>query len=483
MKNNRIFIVFLMILCLIAGGAGTYAGLQFFNNGNSSLSVASISDSGQESASTKAEFEKIEKVYNTLSEKYYKDVDEDKLLEGAIDGMVKSLDDPYSTYMDKKTAEQFTQSLDSSFQGIGAEVSMVNDKVTIVSPFKGSPAEKAGIKANDQILQINGKSVEGLDLSQAVLKIRGKKGSTVNIQVQRPGVKEPLTFKVVRDDIPIETVYSSLKEENGKKIGYLEITSFSENTADEFNSNLKKLEKKGIEGLVIDVRGNPGGYLESVEKILDGLVTKDKPYVQIEQRNGEKEGVYSKNGEKKDYPISILIDRGSASASEILAGALKEAGGYPLVGEKSFGKGTVQQALPLEDGSNLKMTTHKWLTPDGNWIHEKGIQPTIKVEQPEYYYANPIQIEETLKKDSNGTQVKNTQVMLKGLGFDPGREDGYFSEQTEKAVKEFQGKNDVKQTGEVDENTASLIQTRLLEKIDSHQSDKQLQAALKEVAE
>jgi carboxyl-terminal processing protease len=332
-------------------------------------------------------------------------------------------------------------------------------------------------------LQINGKSVEGLDLSQAVLKIRGKKGSTVNIQVQRPGVKEPLTFKVVRDDIPIETVYSSLKEENGKKIGYLEITSFSENTADEFNSNLKKLEKKGIEGLVIDVRGNPGGYLESVEKILDGLVTKDKPYVQIEQRNGEKEGVYSKNGEKKDYPISILIDRGSASASEILAGALKEAGGYPLVGEKSFGKGTVQQALPLEDGSNLKMTTHKWLTPDGNWIHEKGIQPTIKVEQPEYYYANPIQIEETLKKDSNGTQVKNTQVMLKGLGFDPGREDGYFSEQTEKAVKEFQGKNDVKQTGEVDENTASLIQTRLLEKIDSHQSDKQLQAALKEVAE
>ncbi|SMF57162.1 carboxyl-terminal processing protease [Priestia filamentosa] len=483
MKNNRIFIVFLMILCLIAGGAGTYAGLQFFNDGNSSLSVASISDSGQESASTKAEFEKIEKVYNTLSEKYYKDVDEDKLLEGAIDGMVKSLDDPYSTYMDKKTAEQFTQSLDSSFQGIGAEVSMVNEKVTIVSPFKGSPAEKAGIKANDQILQINGKSVEGLDLSQAVLKIRGKKGSTVNIQVQRPGVKEPLTFKVVRDDIPIETVYSSLKEENGKKIGYLEITSFSENTADEFNSNLKKLEKKGIEGLVIDVRGNPGGYLESVEKILDGLVTKDKPYVQIEQRNGEKEGVYSKNGEKKDYPISVLIDRGSASASEILAGALKEAGGYPLVGEKSFGKGTVQQALPLEDGSNLKMTTHKWLTPDGNWIHEKGIQPTIKVEQPEYYYASPIQIEETLKKDSNGSQVKNTQVMLKGLGFDPGREDGYFSEQTEKAVKEFQGKNDVKQTGEVDENTASLIQTRLLEKIDSHQSDKQLQAALKEVAE
>ncbi|MCY8231437.1 S41 family peptidase [Priestia endophytica] len=472
-----------MILCLIAGGAGTYAGLQLFNDGNSSLSVASISDSGQESASTKAEFEKIEKVYNTLSEKYYKDVDEDKLLEGAIDGMVKSLDDPYSTYMDKKTAEQFTQSLDSSFQGIGAEVSMVNEKVTIISPFKGSPAEKAGIKANDQILQINGKSVEGLDLSQAVLKIRGKKGSTVNIQVQRPGVKEPLTFKVVRDDIPIETVYSSLKEENGKKIGYLEITSFSENTADEFNSNLKKLEKKGIEGLVIDVRGNPGGYLESVEKILDGLVTKDKPYVQIEQRDGEKEGVYSKNGEKKDYPISVLIDRGSASASEILAGALKEAGGYPLVGEKSFGKGTVQQALPLEDGSNLKMTTHKWLTPDGNWIHEKGIQPTIKVEQPEYYYANPIQIEETLKKDSNGAQVKNTQVMLKGLGFDPGREDGYFSEQTEKAVKEFQGENDVKQTGEVDENTASLIQTRLLEKIDSHQSDKQLQAALKEVAE
>lgn len=477
---NRKLVAILMFVSLMIGAVGTYFGLQLFQQNFAVSDPVSLPVKGEaDSASVDEHFEKIRQAYELISNQYYKDIDKDKVLDGAIQGMVETLKDPYSVYMDKETSKQFTESLDSSFEGIGAEVSMVEGKVTIVAPFKDSPAEKAGLKPNDQIIRIDGKSIEGLDLYQAVLKIRGKKGSTVKLDIERPGVKEPLKVSVKRDEIPIETVYSSMKKSNGKQIGYMEITSFSESTAQEFNDQLKSLEKKGIDGLILDVRGNPGGYLQSVENILKELVTEEKPYVQIEERNGEKQRVFSSLKEKKDYPIVGLIDRGSASASEILAGALKEAGGYELVGEKSFGKGTVQQAVPMEDGSNIKLTFYKWLTPDGNWIHEKGVKPTVEVKQPDYYYANPIQVEKTLVYDMNNNQVKHAQEMLKGLGFEPGRTDGYFDKQTETAVKAFQEANKTEVTGAIDEKTASLIQTKLLEKIQSEKNDRQLQTAIK----
>ncbi len=166
----------------------------------------------------------------------------------------------------------------------------------------------------------------------------------------------------------------------------------------DFKKELKTLEKQDIEGLIIDVRGNPGGLLSSVEEILQELVTNEKPYVQIEQRNGEKMRYFSELKTNKDYPIAVLIDKGSASASEILAGALKEAENYALIGEKTFGKGTVQQAVPMGDGSNIKLTLFKWLTPDGNWIHKKGIEPSIAVNQPDIYRTHPLNLEKPLKK-------------------------------------------------------------------------------------
>ncbi len=165
-------------------------------------------------------------------------MDEEKLTEGAIQGMINTLHDPYSVYMDAETTEQFNESLDSSFEGIGAEVSMIDGKVTIVAPIKNSPAEKAGLKPNDQILRVNGESLEGLDLYEAVLKIRGKKGTTVELDILRPGVKNVMKVKVVRDEIPIQTVYDSIKTYNGKKAGYLQITSFSENTAADFKNEI-----------------------------------------------------------------------------------------------------------------------------------------------------------------------------------------------------------------------------------------------------
>ncbi|GLH64300.1 S41 family peptidase [Parageobacillus sp. G301] len=475
---NKKTTAILMALSMLVGAGGTYAGMQLAAP-DSDREITLVEPDKAATNDDEKELKKVEQAYELIKNRYVEKVDDDKLIQGAIQGMISTLNDPYSVYMDEETSEQFTESLDSSFEGIGAEVSMINGKVTIVAPIKNSPAEKAGLKPNDQILRVNGESLEGLDLYEAVLKIRGKKGTTVQLDVLRPGVKEVIKVKVVRDEIPIETVYDSVKTYNGKKVGYLEVTSFSENTAQDFKKKLAKLESEHIDGLIIDVRGNPGGYLQSVEEILKQFIPKDKPYVQIEERNGDKQRFYSDLTEKKPYPIAVLIDKGSASASEILAGAMKEAGGYKLVGETSFGKGTVQQAIPMGDGSNIKLTLYKWLTPDGHWIHKKGIKPDVEVKQPDYFHVSPLHIEKELSFDMNNEQVKSAQQMLKGLGFDPGRTDGYFSKETESAVKAFQKANKLPQTGKIDKNTAEVLQAKVMDDIRSDNNDVQLKTAMK----
>ncbi|MFC0187400.1 S41 family peptidase [Fictibacillus aquaticus] len=484
MNVNKKMLVLVAVIAMLIGAGGMYGGLSYFN-ANEVYPGSTVKELPKTSAKfdENQEFSKLQKTYEIISSRYVEQVSEEKLLEGAIDGMVKTLKDPYSSYMDEETANQFSQSLDSSFEGIGAEVSMVDGRVTIVAPFKDSPAEKAGLKPNDQILTVDGKSLDGLDLYKAVLKIRGKKGSTVTLGVKRSGVSDVMDVNVKRDEIPIETVYSDVKKVKGKKIGVLEITSFSEDTGADFKEKLTDLESKNIEGLVIDVRGNPGGYLEAVDSILKQIITDDKPFVQIEDRKGNKQRYVSQLKEKKDYPIIGLIDGGSASASEILAAALREGGDYDLVGEKSFGKGTVQQSIDLGDGSNIKLTLFKWLTPDGNWIHKKGIKPTHAVKQPGYFYTNPLNIEKPLAYDSNSEQVKNAQIMLDGLGFSPGRTDGYFDEKTQTAVIAFQKANKLEPTGKVDAKTAGKMEGKIIEQIRSEKNDVQLQTAIQLILE
>lgn len=480
---NQRMTALLIALALVVGAGGMYVGMDLIEQ-ESLKQEEAVPALGsvfhpEEDASGIEDFDKFKQALELISTRYVEEVDEKELIEGAIQGMLSKLDDPYSVYMDKETAQQFSQSLDSSFEGIGAEVGMKSGRVTIVAPFKGSPAEKAGLQPNDQIIAIDGESVEGLDLHETVLKIRGKKGTKVAIDVVRPNSREKLTFEVVRDEIPLETVFGSTKEYKGKKVGYIEITSFSENTADDFKKTLTKLEKEKIEGLVLDVRGNPGGYLQSVEEILKQFVTKDKPYLQIEERNGDKKRYFSSLTKKKEYPVTVLIDKGSASASEILAGALKEACGYEIVGVTSFGKGTVQQAVPMGDGSNIKLTLYKWLTPDGNWIHKKGVEPTIAVEQPEFYQLSPLQLDKSLAVDMNNEQVKTAQLLLKGLGFDTGREDGYFSKKTEAAVKGFQEQNELPVSGKIDQQTADTLNQKMLELREKEENDSQLKEGIK----
>lgn len=471
----------LVIVSMVASSIFTMTFLRPSANATSNAALtASTNNFSTGPQGYPEEFRKLYEAFSAIKKEYIENVSTEQLVEGAIGGMVGSLQDPYSDYMDPKTAEDFTSTLHSTFQGIGTEVTMQNGRITIVSPFKGSPAEKAGLKPNDQIISVNGESLEGLDLHQAVTKIRGPKGTKAVLQIVRQGVAEPLTIVCIRDDIPIETVNSEIMEKNGVKVGVIALTQFSTETAKHFKDQLAELEKKGIGGLVIDVRGNPGGYLLAVKEIGEILVPNHGMIVKIEYGNGgkQREEYRSKTEAAKPYPITVLINGGSASASEILAGAMRDSGNYKLVGEKSFGKGTVQSTMEMEDKSQLKLTIAKWLTPNGDWVHEKGITPDYEVKQPAYFNATQLPADKDLALDMTGADVKNLQLILTGLNLSPGREDGYFDQKTEEKIKQFQASKKLPVSGKVDAATRAALEDALRETMRKPENDLQLQKAL-----
>lgn len=431
----------------------------------------------EKSGLTDKEIQKIVKTYQLIESKFVSKVDKEKVLNGAINGMLGSLGDPYSVYMDEEEAKSFEENVESTFTGIGAEVSLEGTKVTVVSPIKDSPAEKAGIRPKDIIVSVNDESLEGLKLNEAVMKIRGPKGTKATLEILRSDVAQPIVIIVVRDDINIETIYAKMLD---NLIGKIDITQFSQHTADRFVEELTNLESQGMKGLIIDVRNDPGGYLDGVIRILNALVPEGKPLIQIESRD-RKEPKTLSEGLGKTYPIAVLMNKGSASASEILAAALQQSAGAKLVGETTYGKGTVQTtyAEALGDGSNIKMTIAKWLTPNGEWINGKGVAPDISVEQPAYYRATPILRDPVMKVDTTGDQVKNLQIILAGLGLKTDRTDGYFSEKTVLAVRSFQSLHKLPLTGQVDAKTADALEKALIVKIQEPGSDLQLAAAVK----
>ncbi len=470
-KVKWIYIVLgALSLVLLTFGATIYLlnGSAQSKSGNGSSLLSSNSD---------GDFSKLYEVYNTLENYYFEDVDKEVLVNGAINGMVDSLDDPYSDFMSTEEASSFHQSISSSFEGIGAEIQQENDQIVIVSPIKGAPAEEAGLKAGDIILEVDGESLQGMSSSNAVLLIRGEKGTKVNLTIQRPGQSGTMKVEITRDTIPIETVYPEMVSGDIAKI---QITSFSENTAAELEKALKSAEEDGAKGIILDLRQNPGGLLDQAQKIANMFVDDGKILYQVEDRNGNKEVTKATgNGYKVSLPTVLLIDEGSASASEIVAGALKESADIPLIGVKSYGKGTVQSAQDFTDGSNLKFTTAKWLTPAGNWIHKKGINPDVKVELPEYANLTYVDPEEELKEGTSSSDVENIEKMLDALGFDPGTVDNSYDASTASAVKQFQKDQGIKETGIVTGETTTKLMNQLREKI--NQDNPQVKAAVKEL--
>lgn len=477
-----------MVLGMLAGALITltvldFSGTMTFADGgnrepadNRQAATESTEAAWQQAGMTEEQMTKIATAFQIARSKFYMDIEKEALVDGAIDGILNSLNDPYSVYMNAEEAEQFNESvIESQFSGIGAEVTMEDGRVTVVAPIKGSPAEKAGIRAKDVILSVNGERLEGLTLNDAVLKIRGPKGTQAELEVQRPGSNVPLELTVVRDDIDVETVFSEMLE---GKLGKIEIRQFAQNTGERFHEELAELEKQGMKGLIIDVRNNPGGILPVVIELVEPLIPKGKTIVQVEDREGQRQQEVSE-GSGKTYPIAVLTNKGSASASEILAAAIKESAGGALIGESTFGKGLVQSTYDsgIGDGSSVKVTIAKWLTPDGNFINEKGIEPTIKVEQPVYFQTVPLPKDKSLKLDDLGAEIANLQLMLDGLGLKPQRSDGYFDANTELAVKTFQKAHELPVTGVVDKTTAEKLEQQLIEKMLNPENDYQLMRA------
>lgn len=339
--------------------------------------VVSFTKKETTNSSVPSELKEFVDTYNDIVNNYYDKVNKEELIDAGIKGMINYLDDPYATYFDGTSSTNFNQTLEGNYEGVGIEVTLDNNKVKITKVFADTPAKKAGIKVGDYITKVNGESVEGKSLSDVVNLIKNAKNKEVEITITRDNQEKAM--KVTRTTVDMPYTSSKVYEENGKKIGYLKIEMFSNNITKQVKKELESLKKKNIDKLVIDVRDNPGGYLTQVTEILSLFMTKKDVIYQLQTKNN-KEKVYSTSSKATyNYPVVVLINENSASASEILASAFKETYNAEIVGVNSYGKGTVQKTGDLNNGDTIKYTVQKWLTPKGNWINEKGVTPTKEV--------------------------------------------------------------------------------------------------------
>lgn len=304
-----------------------------------------------------------------------------EMVHGATSGMVGALGDPYTAFMDPVENTDFHQSLQGRLEGIGAELTQREGVTVVVAPLKGSPAAMAGLRPEDMILEVDGVNVEGESLSQVVQRIRGPKGTTVTLTIARAGEPELLTVPIVRQDIKIPSVESEIKETGSGSIGYIALNQFGDTALREVQQALAEFKNKNLDGIVFDLRYNGGGYLDGAVE-LASLFLREGEVVSVHRREGKPDS-HAVSGQPvaADIPLVILINEGSASASEILAGALQDHGRAKIIGQTSFGKGTVQEVFDLPGGSSVRITTAKWHTPKGRDLSEAGITPDIIVDR------------------------------------------------------------------------------------------------------
>jgi len=306
---------------------------------------------------------------------YVDQVDDVKLIDGAIAGMVKSLEDPHSLYLDQDMYKKLKDHTDGTFGGIGVVMSFNDKKVEIISVMDGTPGQSAGLKEGDEILAVDGKSVQEMPPEEIAMNVRGDAGTQVVLTIRRQGEPDK-DYSITRDVIPVKTAAEQMLPEG---MGYIRIASFSENTGQEFKDSYARLESQGMKGLIIDLRANPGGLITSCVEIANMVVPKGE-IVSVVDRDGNKEE-HDSTLEESKYPIVVLIDANSASASEILAGALQDRQAATLVGTKSYGKGSVQLVMPMLEGDAMKLTIAKYYTPSGRSIDGTGIEPDVAVDQ------------------------------------------------------------------------------------------------------
>lgn len=371
-KKSLIVEIFLVILVFASFGLGFFVGKQ---KGILSCPICPPED---------IDFSLFWEAWKVLEEKFAEPqkFDTQKMIEGAISGMVKSLGDPYTVFFNPEESKKFIEEASGIFEGIGAEIGMKKGQLLIIAPLEGTPAQRAGLRAGDKILKINDVLTTDLTIDEAVSLIRGPKGTEVILTILREDWEKSKEIKIIRDVIEVPSLKWEIKDGN---IAYLKIYQFSEKASIDFQKAAIEILSHPVEKIILDLRDNPGGYLEVVQDIA-GWFLKRGSVVAIEDFGEKREKTeYKAEGNEKflGFPIVVLINKGSASGSEILAGALRDNRQVKIIGETSFGKGSIQELADLRDGSSLKITIAKWLTPKGQSITDHGLEPDIKIEMTE----------------------------------------------------------------------------------------------------
>lgn len=412
--NTKLLRLFLIIL--LAGLSGYFIGVSKvsfeWKNYNPKLTI--INKEPPASLGT-VDLAMFWTVWERLKSNYYdkQAIDPQKLVNGAISGMVQSIGDPYTVYLPPVQNQDFKQGLAGQFTGIGAELGMRGKQIIVVAPLDNMPAQKAGIKAGDAIVKVDDQSTAGWTLAQAVDKIRGPKGTSVSLSIVRKDDDKPKDLKVTRDVITVKSVDSWVKNikdidtikianSPNAQVAYIRLSQFGDNTNQEWltmiNSLTLAMQSKPVKGVILDLRNNPGGYLNDAAFIASEFI-KSGTVVMEEKGTGERIVLSVKRqGLLTDIPVVVLINKGSASASEIVAGALRDHNRATLVGEVSFGKGTVQEAEDLGGGAGLHVTIAKWLTPNGTWVHGKGLTPDVAVALDEKDPSHDLQLEKAVQQ-------------------------------------------------------------------------------------
>lgn len=355
-------------------GLGLFVGRYMLAPGEAAV-PASLQFVSVEDGERQLVFDTFWEAWDTLNAKFIGELDEEKLFYGAVRGLVSAADDPYTVFSDPPTTKQFEETIEGSFSGVGIEIGVRNRVPTIIAPLPGSPADQAGLQAGDVIVKVDDTEItQEMTLDDLVRLIRGPKGSEVRLTVVHEDANEISEYTVVRDTIEIESV--KLEIENG--IAHLTITNFNGDTAERFNAAARDILDANVRGIVLDVRNNPGGFLQASVDIASRFIPRGELVV-TERGEQEQQYVAKGNTNLADIPTVVLVNGGSASASEILAGALRDQLGTKVVGTQTYGKGSVQEFITFDDGSSLRVTIAKWFTPNGTSINEEGVTPDVEV--------------------------------------------------------------------------------------------------------
>lgn len=468
MRKSRFFFILAMICLLLA------------------IVVYWMNDKKQETEAKGSNIPVIDQAFSLIKEKSVFDTKDDELIEGALRGMTEAIKDPYSTYYTEKEAALHRQSLAGERVGIGIEITEKDGRFIVIAPVKNSPAEKAGIRPFDEIVEVDGVRMEGKTLGELLQLIQGKAGETVTLVLYRPSTDRHIKVSVERARIDNETVTWKIIPIDDMKIGYISISMFGEETVEEWFEATSKLLSEKVNGIIIDLRDNPGGYLHSVAGIISSIGKEGEVLAYMQNAEGTLEAIRTtKLDADKEYlkkmkkiPLVVLQNEGSASASEVMVGALKSWNRAIIVGIKSFGKGTVQETFDLNNGGELKLSTNKWLTPNREWIHGTGIESDIEVEQHPLFAMEIIPLRGEFSEGDYSEEVAYVQKVLSGLGYNLARTDGFYDEQTAEAVASYREKYELKKGRHMDDEFFASIRDQVVLYKEDMEHDVQLKMGL-----